>query len=280
MATLLAIGSHPDDETILAGGTLAWAARAGLAVHLLSVTRGEGGQLGDPPVATQDRLGAVREAELRRAAEVLGVAGVVFLPFSDPLRNATDPDRPPAERLFRIAATPDEFERALVAAIRALRPAVLLTHGTNGEYGHPQHLYTHEAVRGAFAAAGDAAAYPDAGPPHAPDALYGWAAYYPTGGDEHLERLLNQDDPADWTLDLDPALADLKERAALCHLSQESLFRRRRQAETVREVLILRESLRRLALRPGAIGDPLAAALAGAPLATAVTRGAAPDSSA
>lgn len=265
--SLLAIGSHPDDETMLAGGTLAWAARNGFAVHLLSVTRGEGGQVGEPPVATRDQLGAAREAELRCAATALGADSLTFLPYVDPLLDPAHDD--PARRLFRIAATPDEFARALVAVIRAVRPDVILTHGVNGEYGHPQHLYTHETARHAFVLAAYPAAFPgdDPGAPHAATALYTWAAHYPTGGDEHLERMLNQDDPADWLLDLAPDLLDAKERAALCHRSQHGLFLRRRPEATVREVLIARESLRRAALRPGATTDPLAEALAATPLA-------------
>lgn len=268
MTVLLAIGAHPDDETMLAGGTLAWAARAGLDLWLLSVTRGEGGEVGEPPLTTQDLLGKIREAELRCAAEALGASGLTFLPFVDPLVEATGVDPAPPEALFRIGASPAEFERAIVEVVRAVRADVLLTHGTNGEYGHPQHLYTRETVRRAFGSAGDPAAHPDLGGAHSPVALYSWAAYYPTGGDELLERLLNQDDPADWIIDLDADLFDIKERAALCHRSQGALFRRRRRAATVREVLMPRESLRRQAVGPGALGDPLADALAAAPIAT------------
>ncbi len=152
MAGLLAIGAHPDDETMLAGGTLAWAARNGLTVHILGVTRGEGGEVGDPPVTTRDQLGATREAELRRAGEHLGAASVEFLPFADPQMMPTDEDPAPPTALGRIAAEADEFEAALVAAIRRLRPDVLLTHGTNGEYGHPQHIFTHQAVLAAVQA--------------------------------------------------------------------------------------------------------------------------------
>ena len=76
MTTLLAIGAHPDDETMFAGGTLAWAAARGLTVRVLGVTRGEGGETGEPPVTTQERLGETREAELRAAVAALGLAGV------------------------------------------------------------------------------------------------------------------------------------------------------------------------------------------------------------
>ncbi len=47
---ILAFFAHPDDETMLCGGTLALLARAGARVHLLIATRGEGGENGEPPV--------------------------------------------------------------------------------------------------------------------------------------------------------------------------------------------------------------------------------------
>jgi LmbE family N-acetylglucosaminyl deacetylase len=258
MAVLLAIGAHPDDETVLAGGTLAWAARSGVAVHILCVTRGEGGEVGEPPVTTPDQLGAVREAELRCAGERLGATSVDFLPFEDPQMVPTTEDPAPPTALGRIAAEPPEFEAALVAVIRRLRPDLLLTHGTNGEYGHPQHLYTNQIVRHAFASAGDATACPEMGAPHSPAALYTWAAYYPTGGDERLERLLNQDDPADWLLLLDEGLVDAKEAAARCHVSQLALFQRRSKSEPLRTLMRWQESLRRAALCSDLASDPLA----------------------
>lgn len=259
MAGLLAIGAHPDDETMLAGATLAWAARNRVAVHILCTTRGEGGEVGEPPVTTPDRLGEVREAELRRAGAVLGAASVEFLPFVDPQMVPTTEDPAPPTALGRIAAEPPEFEAALVAAIRRARPDAILTHGTNGEYGHPQHIYTNQTVAQAFVSAGVAERFPEAGPPHAPAALYTWAAAYPTDGDERLARLLNEDDPADWLLDLGEELEAIKEEAARCHRSQMALFQRRTKDQPFRNLIRWRESLRRAALRLDLADDPLAA---------------------
>jgi N-acetyl-1-D-myo-inositol-2-amino-2-deoxy-alpha-D-glucopyranoside deacetylase len=264
-ATLLAVGAHPDDETMFAGGTLAWATARGLTVRVLSVTRGEGGEVGDPPVTTQESLGAAREAELRAAVAALGLDGVDFLPFRDPLVQHAGPEPAPASALFRIAATPEEFEGALVASIRALRPAVLLTHGAAGEYGHPQHVYTHETVRRAFDSAADGARFPEAGSPHTVAALYTWAAGYPTGGDARLERLLNTAELADWIVELDDAMLDRKEEAALAHRSQNALFLRHAEGKPLRAMLLRRESLRRVAAH-AEVPDPLAALLAGDPL--------------
>ena len=46
MSKILTIIAHPDDETMLSGGTLALLARAGAEVHYLCATRGEGGEVG------------------------------------------------------------------------------------------------------------------------------------------------------------------------------------------------------------------------------------------
>ena len=267
--TLLVIGAHPDDETMFAGGTLAWAAGRGMAVQVLGVTRGEGGDRGEPPVTTQEHLGETREAEMRAAVTALGLGGVEFLPYADPLVTHTGDEPAPSTALFRIDATPEEFTRAIVAVIRRVQPAVVITHGSNGEYGHPQHIYTHEAVRRAFEAAGDAAQFPDVGEPYTPVALYTWAAHFPNGDDPRLERLLNADDRADWLVTLDEALLDRKERAASAHLTQVPLFLRRSEGKPLREMLLARESLRRVAVRAGAT-DPLEALLTTEPLASRV----------
>src|SRR5690554_4093828 len=84
MPTVLAIAAHPDDETMLAGGTLAMYAEQGHDVYILATTRGEGGECGEPPICERAALGAVREAELRRAAAALGAREVFFLPYVDP----------------------------------------------------------------------------------------------------------------------------------------------------------------------------------------------------
>ncbi len=70
---ILSIFAHPDDESILAGGTLAACAAAGVDVVLVCVTHGEQGPIAYPDLATRETLGAVRETEffggdVRRAA--------------------------------------------------------------------------------------------------------------------------------------------------------------------------------------------------------------------
>ena len=45
---VLAFFAHPDDETMLIGGTLAILAQNGVRVHYVCATRGEGGEVGRP----------------------------------------------------------------------------------------------------------------------------------------------------------------------------------------------------------------------------------------
>ena len=71
----LAIGAHPDDVELQAGGTLAsWAAR-GVHLELACFTAGEKGS--PDPAADPALLGRVRRAEAQAAAAALGAAGPV-----------------------------------------------------------------------------------------------------------------------------------------------------------------------------------------------------------
>lgn len=70
---LLLVFAHPDDESFQGVG-LACAVRAGGGrVWLITATRGQAGQLGEPPVGTRAELPAVRERELHEAARIMGV---------------------------------------------------------------------------------------------------------------------------------------------------------------------------------------------------------------
>ena len=82
---VMAVHAHPDDETILTGGTLALLAAAGANVINVTCTLGEEGEIiGDLwqglAAAQADQLGGYRAAELGNALGALGVAaGPVFL---------------------------------------------------------------------------------------------------------------------------------------------------------------------------------------------------------
>ena len=50
---ILGIFAHPDDETLCVGGTLAKYANAGAQIHVVSLTKGEAGQIRDASAATR-----------------------------------------------------------------------------------------------------------------------------------------------------------------------------------------------------------------------------------
>lgn len=67
---VLVVAPHPDDETLGAGGLIAIAAEAGLPVHVVLVSRGEGSHP-DSPTITPDQLRVRRTAEFRAALDAL-----------------------------------------------------------------------------------------------------------------------------------------------------------------------------------------------------------------
>ena len=154
---LLAVFAHPDDEQFGTNGALLACALRGIAVHLLVATRGEAGEISDPALATPATLGAVREAEMREACRLLGAQPPAFLDYGDGKLAEADPDG---------------LVREIVAAIRRVRPRVVLTFDANGAYGHPDHMAIHCATVAAFRAAADPAFAPDPGPRHQTDKLY------------------------------------------------------------------------------------------------------------
>src|SRR5580692_12948243 len=81
VAGLLFLLAHPDDETFIAGGTIAKYAAAGVEIGVVCATRGERGKTGD--ICSRDDLARVREAEVRDAAQILGIRRVDILSYED-----------------------------------------------------------------------------------------------------------------------------------------------------------------------------------------------------
>ena len=243
---VLAFFAHPDDETMLAGGILGLLAQNGFSVHYLSATRGEGGEVGEPPLCTREELGEVREQELICAVQALGGRSLTFLGYVDPTVG-------PGEELYGYTDNLTLLAGQVAASIRQLQPMAVFTHGSNGEYGHPAHILTYTAAR--IAVESFAASAP---------LLYTVMADFP---EAPRKRLVNRSDPAHLVVDITPSLAQ-KEKAALCHRTQHALFIRRRSQElgrpvSVPEALMRVESLHRHLPQPdGRPDDPIAQALA------------------
>jgi N-acetyl-1-D-myo-inositol-2-amino-2-deoxy-alpha-D-glucopyranoside deacetylase len=77
----LLVVAHPDDETFGAGSVIASLSAAGVEVVVCCATRGEVGEAHGVPAGVD--LAAVREAELRAAGAILGVADFALLGYLD-----------------------------------------------------------------------------------------------------------------------------------------------------------------------------------------------------
>jgi LmbE family N-acetylglucosaminyl deacetylase len=127
--TILAVFAHPDDESLMCGGTLARLADDGVRVVLICASRGERGSTSDPALCPDGDLGAVRVRELERAAAVLGISDVIALDHSDgDLRWHDVP----------------EFHADIVRTIERYRPDAVITFAENGLYWHLDHIGVHE----------------------------------------------------------------------------------------------------------------------------------------
>src|SRR6266849_4412223 len=148
MPSLLCLVAHPDDETIMCGGTLALLSARGVGVHVSALTRGEGGEMGEPPLTGRESLGQVRESEMVCAVGKLGGKSLTFLGYVDPTVG-------PGGELNAPAHDPVMLSGQIIASLKQTGAEVLLTHGTNGEYGHPAHKLVHNAAVIAVASLGD-----------------------------------------------------------------------------------------------------------------------------
>lgn len=131
----LFVFAHPDDETFSSGGTIAQLTQAGNAVVLICATRGEEGELGDPPVCSREELGIVREEELRNAAKILGISNIHFFEYKD----AT---------LSKISQT--ELQSKLLPLYLKEKPDIVITFDKNGGSNHPDHIAISRAATEVF----------------------------------------------------------------------------------------------------------------------------------
>lgn len=240
---ILAFFAHPDDETMLCGGTLALLAQNGARVHFLSATRGEGGEVGEPPLTTHEQLGQVREEELRCAVQALAGNSLTFFDYVDPRVG-------PDNELYAYTDDVNSLASRVAGTMRRLSIDALISHGSNGEYGHPAHLVTHQAAKLAIELLSEKGDRP---------LFYAASASFP---DHPRPFLTNQDNPAHLILDIRPVLSR-KTQAAMCHRTQHALFVRRASEEagrhlSVPDVIIKLEGIHRISPPViNSVNDPL-----------------------
>lgn len=234
--TLLAVLAHPDDESFGTGGTLAYYALQGVNVYLICATRGEVGEMDEKYMRGFSSVAERREAELRCAAEKLGLKGVFFLNYRDSgMPGSVDNQHPSA-----LAAQPTEKVALDIAHyIRLLKPQVVITFDPIGGYRHPDHIAIHNATVQAFKDAGSADRPIGDLPPHQPDRLFfqvmprtflRWMvrimplfgrdpSKFGQNKDIDLRSIAAVDFPTNAVIDFRP-VAEIRDQASACHASQ------------------------------------------------------------
>jgi LmbE family N-acetylglucosaminyl deacetylase len=143
LKTVLAVFAHPDDESLMCGGTLARLADAGVRTIVICGSRGEHGSVSDPSLVPDGGdLGNVRVAELKAAAAILGVHELIVLDHKD------------GDLRWREVL---EFHADIVGAIRTFQPDAVITFAENGLYWHLDHIGVHERTYTAVKSFGESA---------------------------------------------------------------------------------------------------------------------------
>lgn len=194
----LVLIAHPDDEVFCSGLIRELRAKK-TKVHLACFTRGEGGERGETSPDTQ--LSKVRENELTLAGEILDITSLTFLDFVDPPAvdgQLAEPQHDSSELLAELENLINKFSIKHV-----------ITHGSSGEYWHPAHLclYRHSRILNRRLPTLQ---------------LWSFNAWNPT---HQLPQVLNQDDPANLTIDTS-AHHEQRLQSLSCHHSQREVFQR------------------------------------------------------
>jgi mycothiol S-conjugate amidase len=170
---LMRVHAHPDDESSKGAASTARYVAEGVDVHVVTCTGGERGSILNPKMERPDILAnitEVRRQEMERARDILGIRQD-WLGFVDSGWPEGDPKPPLPEGCFALVPV-EEAAGRLVALIRSFRPHVVTTYDERGGYPHPDHVQCHLVSVAAFEAAGDPAAYPEAGDAWQPLKLY------------------------------------------------------------------------------------------------------------
>ncbi|PWK80686.1 LmbE family N-acetylglucosaminyl deacetylase [Lentzea atacamensis] len=184
---VLVVATHPDDETLGTGGTIARLVRSDVEVHVLVITSYL------PPGSRRATNSGFREVELKAAAEVLGVAQCGLVWIDD--ERAQDPGLHLSELVHTIDVSHE-------LSIQALRPHALLMPADRAF--HQDHQAVHTACF--------AAARPGGEHRHTPNIVVGFA------GPE--DRSWNRD-VFGWPVVVDTTEHwSVKEKALACYASQ------------------------------------------------------------
>lgn len=123
LGTILSVWAHPDDESFLAGGLLATAVQNGQRVICVTATHGEAG-VQDELRWPAAQLGNIRTRELQAALKELGISEHIWLDYRDGECDKADQT---------------EATKKIATLIEKYQPDTILTFGSEGLTGHPDH---------------------------------------------------------------------------------------------------------------------------------------------
>ena len=213
---LMAVHAHPDDESSKGAATSAKYAAEGNEVLIVTLTGGERGDILNPAMdrpGIKERMTEVRKEEMAKAAAALGVEQT-WLGYVDSGLPEGDPLPPLPEGSFATLPVEVPTEK-LVELVREFRPHVMITYDEHGGYPHPDHIMCHKVSVAAFEAAGDPAAFPDAGEPWTVSKLYythGFIRDRMVLFSEEFEKNGQESPFAEWLSKWDPSRGDLMGR--------------------------------------------------------------------
>jgi LmbE family N-acetylglucosaminyl deacetylase len=201
---LLVVMAHPDDESMGTGGIILRHTRAGVPTHLICATYGEQGWMGKPPGANPGELPSIRVKELEAAAVALGLAGVELWDYPDGGVKQSDQQ---------------EITQRVWEEIGKRHPRAVIGWGSDGAYGHPDHIAMGACTDAAVAAMteGDRPALYHMAVDQTVADLYDEALR--VTGDRKSMNLRPQE-RVDVVFELDPDEVMMKVRAIDCHRSQ------------------------------------------------------------
>lgn len=133
---VLVVFPHPDDESYCVAGTiLAYTEQKGPLTYVC-LTLGEMGRaMGNPPFATREFLYAIREKELKRATNILGIEDLRMMGYRDKTLEFEEPEK---------------LRSLIQNCIEELNPSVVISFYP-GYAVHPDHDATGAAVVEALA---------------------------------------------------------------------------------------------------------------------------------
>ncbi|MFT2753777.1 PIG-L family deacetylase [Clavibacter sp. Sh2088] len=239
---VLFVHAHPDDESIVTGGTIARLVRDGVPVTVLTCTRGERGDVIPEDLRHLEgdlrALADHRETELADAMAALGVTDHRFLGDADARWRGLEPRRYVdsgmewGEDGVPVALRPldpdslcagDEADEArdVLAVIADVDATSVITYDDHGGYGHPDHVRTHVIATWAAEEAGVPAYLITTTASSAREAheLVAARGRFPAPDADPAGTLVLADDEVDLAVDASEVL-DQKIRAIAAHRTQ------------------------------------------------------------